>query len=261
MGRRKSNFLSLGRLGLRRCHRFTLIELLVVIAIIVILAAMLLPVLNNARDKAKAVNCTNNLKQIGLYLMNYADDNRGFGPALYGCMPHLGEDKGKWLDALMPYYRKINLAVTASEFCFFDADNASKPSVGRPIGIFNCPSVYSFDRATEWKGYAMNMFMGQTDNSLLGGRMLSRVRNAAKRFYVADGEILNTSWALPFMIYSQSTGSKQYCRFQFLHANRSHTLFVDGHVSALQYIEVPAESWELVAPYSSNYFWGSKLTD
>lgn len=68
--------------SLRKNGGFTLIELLVVIAIIAILAAILFPVFTSARERARSARCLNNLKQLGLAFIQYADDHQGNPPPI-----------------------------------------------------------------------------------------------------------------------------------------------------------------------------------
>ena len=92
-----------------RKSSFTLIELLVVIAIIAILASMLLPSLNKARETARKATCLNNIKEVGTAMMFYLDDNDGWYPR-YANMPVLYNGAPNTLDSwstVLAYNRQL----------------------------------------------------------------------------------------------------------------------------------------------------------
>jgi prepilin-type N-terminal cleavage/methylation domain-containing protein/prepilin-type processing-associated H-X9-DG protein len=92
---------------------FTLIELLVVIAIIAILAAILFPVFAKARGKARQVTCLSNMKQLGLAIIMYADDNDETFPPSYYYQNGANSDQGyvHWSGMIMPYVKNSKIFV------------------------------------------------------------------------------------------------------------------------------------------------------
>jgi prepilin-type N-terminal cleavage/methylation domain-containing protein/prepilin-type processing-associated H-X9-DG protein len=87
----------------KRQHGFTLIELLVVIAIIAILAAMLLPALSRAKQKARRIVCVNHLKQLALATVMYVTDNESYYPS--------SNSSDKWPQAIRPGYENLRILV------------------------------------------------------------------------------------------------------------------------------------------------------
>ena len=131
--------LSHGRLG------FTLVELLVVIAIIGILVALLLPAVQAAREAARRMSCTNNIKQIGLGLMNH-ESSVGEFPA--GAM---GWRKGQWVGhtaffQILPFMEKGTLA-SQVDLDVRAMDWPNTQVISKPVASYQCPSDNADGRA------------------------------------------------------------------------------------------------------------------
>lgn len=94
----------------RRTSAFTLVELLVVIAIIGVLVALLLPAVQSAREAARRISCTNNLKQIGLAMLNHHEAHGAFPRGLYANATGANQEDGLgWATKLLPYLEAQNV--------------------------------------------------------------------------------------------------------------------------------------------------------
>ena len=141
-----------------RARAFTLVELLVVIAIIGILVALLLPAVQQARAAARRVQCMNNMKQIGLALMNYHSQNNEFPASSTWPVGADGRAQGinsttfnghgpNWVIRALPFmeeqttYDAFNLQLPIP-------DNANELARSTPISSMLCPEAVSYTHLT-----------------------------------------------------------------------------------------------------------------
>lgn len=206
---------------MKRYSLFTLIELLVVIAIIAILASLLLPALNNARERGKSISCVSTLKQLGTGFEFYAMTYNDFIPRSYGQIGGYSGNERFWQRQIFPL---LNSSLRVEDSAFDDFGKSK----------LYCPSLVASGSQLV-TSYAMNGYLGglNWDNQLLAENRFckrERIKSPSRAYLLAEDTAGHTD---SLYCFDSNSFGRTPPGIQVRHVGSANFLFLGGNASSV----------------------------